>query len=143
MGVAAARAKGHGYHLRTPVTEEVSAYYAATSPNAMQEARQKMATQPEQPVQSAPALADPFGSAFERPVTGPNDAERQPTLREYLDLPSDTTALPHNEYTDPFVQSETQDAVEPIDPGVNIVPSTPRANRFAGDFPAELLPRRN
>jgi len=156
MGVAAARAKGHGYHLRTPVTEEVSAYYAATSPMAMQEARQQSAQQPEQAHQPEQRPADPFSSAYQRPATRSNDAPRQPVVREYLDLPTDTNEIPQATTQNPITQGQTTMSVDPFvrsdqgqgvpaaeNPFEDAVPSTEQTNRYAGEFPPELLPRQN
>lgn len=52
MGVAAARKRGHGYYLRTPVTEEVSAFYAATHPQGRAAGAQTVHEQ--HPVQANP-----------------------------------------------------------------------------------------
>ena len=163
LGVAAARVKGHGYHLRTPVTEEVSAYLAATSPTAMQEARRASEraagsdSQP-QPVQSVQPQAPTQGSgtrnSFTQPTPSPANsyqADRQPAVREYLDLPSDTTELSAPNFDDPFIgttskaanQFNEEAASAAADFGRSIDNGSQKVKQFAGDFPAALLPGHN
>lgn len=174
MGVAAARVKGHGYHLRTPVTEEVSAYYAATSPMAMQEARdmtrlQEQEANPQQQTQAArqqprfqsqfptqtqthttAPVGQPFPYTASQPVARPvaprtAQATRQPMLREYLDLPSETTELPapadpflsSDGPVNPFLQQDTPTAAD-FQPSIDAASKT--VNRIAGDLPNALRP---